>query len=151
MMNSGTRQKYIVCYAHIHFKRGICRACNMCNKFPPSSSCIEPENHSCSNKRGRYSRTESTTNLLTPNISTLSSSSSCNRMSSSTGAGGCDNYEDEMGNMYGSCITPENLFVQSKRSKLGKLFEIINLPTENINKLSTEGMKSIRGNGRELR
>ena len=60
-------------------------------------------------------------------------------------------YEDINGNIYGSAIMPIKLFQKSKMSKMVKIFEELDLPTEHIKKIPYDGINSINGNGRELR
>ena len=148
-------RKGIVCVQHLHHKKGLCKQCNVCIKFPPSPSCIEPGNHLRNRKRGRPRTDDTVSNLTTPSmkktkkceVGTRSSSESCNHVLGDIG----DVIEDSIGHLYGNSVVPETLFTESKMSTVLQIFSTLNLPKEYINKIPSEGITKIRINGRELR
>ena len=59
---------------------------------------------------------------------------------------------DQLDGVINANFTPEALFCgENKKNTLVSLMRLLNLPSELVNKIPSEGIKSIRGNSREVR
>ena len=150
-----------VCVDHTSYKKGICDICRYCRKCPPSPTCSNPKNHSCGKSRGYPSSAERML-LQAPPMDNNSGSSSINIRSSSHNIHGEEipriggllveeNTDQNIQHMHESMVQVELFPTQSKKQTLQQIMTLLNIPLLLVHKIPSDGIKSIRGDGRELR